>query len=102
MFREHTLNGDHSDAHQSTFSHSSKEVIPQMITAISLSVLVMFFVIIVRSGRSAVSFIQHGAVGCTYTLVEIEHAVYEFLTSNGCQLKMLAFRQLLKPALYCN
>lgn len=23
---EHTVNGDHSDAHQSTFSHSSKEV----------------------------------------------------------------------------
>uniref|UniRef100_A0A2H1V937 SFRICE_024542 n=1 Tax=Spodoptera frugiperda TaxID=7108 RepID=A0A2H1V937_SPOFR len=28
FIREHTLNGDHSDAHQSTFSHSSKEGSP--------------------------------------------------------------------------
>ncbi|CAF4892454.1 unnamed protein product [Pieris macdunnoughi] len=28
FFCEHTLNGDHSDAHQSTFSHSSKEGSP--------------------------------------------------------------------------
>ncbi|XP_049883230.1 protein hu-li tai shao isoform X2 [Pectinophora gossypiella] len=27
---EHTVNGDHSDAHQSTFSHSSKEYLPAM------------------------------------------------------------------------